>query len=160
MVWQKFSSSRFGRLLGLCDLSPHVVQDEPISRFLVNKRHYAATKGRVKPEAMMPLQNVARNRFETSTHRTRNLLPQQIWGIGYRYVEKEVQHRRIRGRGHCEARVVLTQELAFEVNGRPYPRHVDIVKWPDDEHEQLMKATEIADVMRLELDPRPQGSKG
>jgi len=54
--------------------------------------------------------------------------------------------------------LVLGRALQLDVNGLPYPRHVDIVGWPDpdghDKSKQLMKATEIADMMVLEIDPR------
>jgi hypothetical protein len=114
-------------------------------------KHFAATIGRVKPAALLPQWNEYRRRFETSIHRTEGLRPDQIWAIGYRYVEKT---RRIRGRGHCQASLVTKQALHFDVNGEPYPRHVDVVGWPDEEDAQLMRATEIADGMTLELDPR------
>ena len=105
--------------------------------------------------ALMPRWNKRRRRFETSTHRTQGLHPDQIWAVGYRYVEPALQNSRIRGRGHCQAAVVTAQALGFHVNGRPYPRHIDVIGWPDEEDAQLMRATEIADSMTLELDPRP-----
>ena len=44
--------------------------------------------------------------------------------------------------------------LRVEVNGTPFPRHAEIIGWPDAKHEQLMRATTLAKVLRLELDPR------
>jgi hypothetical protein len=98
--------------------------------------------------------NERRSRFETSTHRTKGLSPGEIWAVGYRYVENLAQHRRIQARGHCEAALVTAQALSLDVNGRPYPRHVDVVGWPDSEDVQLAKATDIAEGMTLEVDPR------
>jgi hypothetical protein len=115
-------------------------------------KYFAATIGRVKPAALLPQWNEDRNRFETSTHRTDGLRPDQIWAIGYRYVEK---NRRIRARGHSQASLVTAQALHFDINGEPYPRHVDVFGWPDGEDARLMRATEIADGMTLEIDPRP-----
>jgi len=155
MMWQRFSSSRFARFLRLSDLPPQVAATESVSRFLLSKKLFAATTGRVKPAALLPYWNQKRRRFETSTHRTDDLRPEQIWAIGYRHVENLAQNRQIRGRGHCQAAVVTAQALGFHVNGRPYPRHVDVVGWPDEEDARLMRATEIADSMTLELDPRP-----
>jgi hypothetical protein len=151
-IWQRFSSNRLGKFLGLADLPPEVAATESVSRFLMSRKHFAETISRVKPAALLPQWNEHRERFETSTHRTDGLRPDQIWAIGYRYVEK---NRRIRGRGHCQASLVTMQALHFDVNGEPYPRHVDVVGWPEDEHEQLMRATEIANSMRFEIDPRP-----
>jgi hypothetical protein len=155
MTWQRFSSSRLGRFLRLTDLPREVALAENISRFLVSRRHFAPTTGRVKPPAVMPLWNKDRGRFETSIHRTDGLLPAAIWRIGYRYVENLSQQRRIRARGHCVASLVTEQGLGFHVNGRPYPRHTDLVGWPDGEDDQLMRATDIADRMQLEIDPGP-----
>jgi hypothetical protein len=107
----------------------------------------------VKPAAIEPLWNPAKVRFETSTHRTEGLEASAIWAIGYEYVEGP--GRRVRARGHCEAMAMTGQGLALDVNGPPYPRHVDVVGWPDSEDERLLKAIEIAEKMTLELDPRP-----
>jgi hypothetical protein len=137
----------------LAELSAEVASTESVSRFLMSGKYFAATIGRVKPPAVMPQWSQDRNRFETSTQRTDGLRSDEIWALGYRYVEK---NRRIKARGYCEASLVTAQaSLHFDINGEPYPRHADIVGWPADEDARLMLATEIANGMTLEVDPRP-----
>jgi len=152
-TWQRFSSSQFGRWLGLADLSGEVADDEPVSRFL-RRTDFAPTKGRVKPSGLLPRWNADHNRFETSTHRSGGLGRDQVWALAYRYIENLDQKRRLHGRGHCLAAIVTSQALSFDVYGEPYPRHADIAEWPVEEHEQLMLATNIANAMTLDLDPK------
>ena len=154
-MWQRFSSSRLGRFLQLDSLPQDVGASEGISRFLLRRDHYAPTTGRVKPSAVKPRRNDMRARFETSVHRTDGLAPENIWLVGYRHVEDLAQGRRIRARAYCTAGLVIGQALQFHVNGRPYPRHADIIGWPNSEDERLMRATEIANAMELAIDPRP-----
>jgi hypothetical protein len=52
--------------------------------------------------------------------------------------------------------MVTAQGLHVDVNGRPYPRHADIIGWPAAKHEQMMLATDIANELSLAIDPRPQ----
>jgi hypothetical protein len=130
-----------------------VADDEPVSRFL-KRNDFAPTKGRVKPSGLLPHWNADHNRLETSTHRSGGLERDQIWALAYRYVENPAQNRRVHGRGHCLAAIVTSQDLSFDVYDEPYPRHADIVEWPAEEHEQLMLATDIADAMTLDLDPK------
>ena len=83
-----------------------------------------------------------------STHRL-------IWVLGYLYVEKKKPDRRIKARATGEVALVTSQDLLLEVNGEPYPRHADIIGWPTSgKPAQMMLATQIANEMILELDPR------
>jgi hypothetical protein len=50
--------------------------------------------------------------------------------------------------------VAEAQGLKLDVNGLPYPRHVDIIGWSPDKDARLMIATEIADKLALAIDPR------
>lgn len=43
--------------------------------------------------------------------------------------------------------------LSLDVNGEPFPIHVDIVGWPEEKDARMMKATEVADKLKLELAP-------
>jgi hypothetical protein len=56
----------------------------------------------------MPLYNKERARFETSTYRTDGLQPQDIWLLGYEYVEDLTNQRRIKARGDGIAALVMT----------------------------------------------------
>lgn len=149
----------FSRLLRIfqTDLSPtHVRCTEIVVRFLVRSKDFAATKGRVKYTALMPLFNDESNRLETSIHRIDRLNTPESWQLGYDFVEKP--DRIIKARGVMPARKLpKSSGLSLDVNGDPFPRHVDIIGWPplDTAKDDAMQlATEIADEMSLELDQR------
>ncbi|MGH8226509.1 MAG: hypothetical protein ACREU3_01175 [Steroidobacteraceae bacterium] len=102
----------------------------------------------------MPAPNATSGRRETSTHRTAQLTRDQIWQLGYAHVENQEAKRLIKARGTGLFKVVRAQGLRLDVNGPPVPRHVDIVGWPPEKDACLMRATEIANTMQLEMDPR------
>ena len=102
----------------------------------------------------MPMFNAAKRRFETSTHRIAGLTDTQLWELGYSCVENPAEKRVVKASGIGKFELVRGHGLALDVNGEPYPRHVDIVKWPEDKNARLMRATEIADKQRLLVDPR------
>ena len=95
--------------------------------------------------------NQVKSRLETSTHRVTNLTDRQIWQLGQVYVANPQQGRTIKARGVGPFELVTAQQLSLDVNGEPYPRHVDIVDWPEAKDERLMKATEITDKLKLQL---------
>lgn len=105
---------------------------------------------------MMPYENKQKQRWETSAIRTDHLRAGEIWALGYLYAENVLAGRRIRARGIGEVAAITALALRLDVNGDPYPRHVDIVGWPNsnDKAARMMVATEIANGMSLEIDPR------
>jgi hypothetical protein len=101
------------------------------------------------------MSNKKTGRWETSTHRVKGLNYADIWKLGYDHVEDIATNRVIKARGQGAYAAAISQGLALDVNGPPYPRHVDLIGWPiTDKDARLMKATEIADKMVLEIDPR------
>ncbi|MHC4402052.1 MAG: hypothetical protein ACYTG0_20460, partial [Planctomycetota bacterium] len=79
------------------------------------------------------------------------------WELGYTHVEKIEAGRTVRARCTGTVTMVRDRGMQLDVNGPPYPRHVDIVGWPPDSADnskRLMIATEIANKMTLEIDPR------
>lgn len=129
---------------------------EGLTRFLVHTNQFTASTGRVRPSALMPYDNRQKQRSETSMFRTDGLQADGVWALGYQFVENLAVGRRIRARGLGIASVVTAQGLRFDVSGQPYPRHADIIGWPngDDRAARMMLATEIANSMTLEIDPR------
>lgn len=125
-----------------------------MTRFLTSRKYFAATTGRVKPPALLPRWHADHARLETSTHRSTGLTTAQAWQLGYQYVENAEFNRRISARGICLASAVRAAGLTLDVNGEPYPRHADVIQWPQEEDAQLMRATEIANSMTLDIDPR------
>jgi hypothetical protein len=135
------------------ELLDEIAQGEEFTRFILSRNHFAPAKGRVKAHALMPMRNQSRERLETSTHRIAHLTDAQIWHLGQTHVANPEQGRTIKARGTGPFELVTAQQLSLDVNGEPYPRHVDVVGWPHDKDDQLMKATEIADKLTLELGP-------
>jgi hypothetical protein len=135
-------------------LSVEIRDGEEFTRFILNRKHFSAENKRVKANALLPMTNKVSGRLETSTHRVAGLNDQETWNLGYDYVENAENNRVIKARGHGVYMFVAAQGLALDVNGPPFPRHVDIIGWSPDKDDRLMKATEIADKMSLAIDPR------
>ena len=149
-MWLRFSLTRLGRFLGLDNLSVDVSGSDDFTRFLVHKGHLR--RNGVHLSGLLPKYNEQKNRWETSSHRTGGLRSEQIWLFGYLYVESEGRHIRARGIGVVSS--VTDLGFGFEVNGKPYPRHADIIGWHDEKHQRQMKALELANRMQREMDPR------
>lgn len=135
-------------------LSVDIRDGEEFTRFILNRKHFSAENKRVKANALLPMTNKVTGRLETSTHRVAGLNNQEIWSLGYEHVENVANNRIIKARGQGPFGLVSASGLSCDVNGPPYPRHVDVIGWPTDKDAQLMKAIEIADKMALEIDPR------
>ena len=156
---------RFARRLRFSGTAPALAEsigpDEYFTRFILSKSHFAPKNGRVKPQALVPQFNEAKARFETSVHRTKGLSNEEVWALGYAHVENAATGRIIKARGMGAIRIVIESGLNTDVNGPPFPRHVDLIGWaspPGEKHVQLMRATEIADRMQLQLDSRVRGN--
>lgn len=134
-------------------LVAEIAPAEEFTRFIFTKNHFAAEKGRVKPTALMPAFNEESGRLETSIYRCTNLLGTEIWRIGRLHVENPQSGRLIKARGVGPFQLVTSQGLSLDVNGEPFPIHVDIVGWPEAKDDRLMRATEIANKLKLELAP-------
>lgn len=96
--------------------------------------------------------NERRQRWETSIFRIKKLRGRGIWRLGYLFAEQS--GRVIKARGIGRISWILDQQLGLDVNAEPYPRHVDVIGWTNVKHERLHLATQIADRMNLQLDPR------
>lgn len=105
----------------------------------------------MKPAALLPQFNERKERLETSIFRTHGLSSRRCWHLGYVHAENS---RRIKARGVEIVSIILGEGLAIEVDGDPFPRHADITGWDDAKPLRLLKATQIADKLRLEIDPR------
>jgi len=104
----------------------------------------------------MPRLNNLKSRWETSVYRVAGLTDSEGWKLGYQNVEKEEAKRKVKARGIGSFQSATTSGLGLDVNGPPYPRHVDVIGWSaDDKDVRLMRATEIAETLVLEVDRRP-----
>jgi hypothetical protein len=116
---------------------------DPVSRYLIDKRHYSSQNQRVKPGAFLPEPN-----GETSVYLIKNLSEKEIWGLGEQYIE--AKGRRIRGRAQLNAGAVEEASLRLLADAAP-PRHARIVGWPSEKDEQKAFALELAQRSLLKL---------
>lgn len=155
-MFLRLLSSRSKNSATVQDIADSIAPGESFTRFICSKSQFARTTGRVKPQAIEPRFNATKGRYETSVHRTVGLTEGQTWALGYAHVEDVTENRVIKARGTGPFALVADGGLNTDVNGPPSPRHVDIVGWsPDDKDVRLMRATEIADKLQLQTDPRP-----
>jgi hypothetical protein len=70
------------------------------------------------------------SRLETSVYRTGKLAEPEVWSICKTYYE-DLAQLTAKGRGDGSAQGVLNAGLSFDPNGRPHPRHADIIGWHD-----------------------------
>jgi len=118
---------------------PDVVNPkEPLSRYLMSRRHFWREKKAVKPVAFLPRDDNLR----LSVFRIDGLTEGEIWEIGEEVVARPA-HRNLHGRGDITASIVQTQGLHIDPDNNPR-RHADITWWPEDKPKRLEIAQELA----------------
>jgi hypothetical protein len=60
----------------------------------------------------------------------------------------------MKARGVATAAEILANDIKFDANGVPHPRHVDLVNWPADKHARKIIQEKIARTMSLSIRPR------
>lgn len=131
-------------------LAGSVEPHEPITRFIHSSEHFAAQTGRVKPAALLPALNRATQRLESSVYRASGASSEELWAICAEHVDIT---RRMKARGTTAAEHFLAAGLQFDPDGKPHPRHANVIEWPLPKHEQKILAQKIAATMVLELRP-------
>ncbi len=125
--------------------TPELTATEVLSRFLTSaSSHFNRTKGIVKKNAYMPARD-----GETSTFRTEGLAAPQIWAIGDEFVAASLR-KPILGRGETTVAEVTAVGLSVNPDNDP-PRHAGIRGWPEEKHEKMVLAQELAKVATLRL---------
>jgi hypothetical protein len=119
---------------------------EPLSRFIFPKNHFHRQTMRPKPDAFLPSGTPP----QASVFRTIGLTSAEIWQIGLEI--GSVRGRTLRARADVFARAVLDTGLVVDPDDTP-PRHANIIGWPEEKHEQLMLATELAEAATLHIKP-------
>lgn len=94
---------------------------EVLSRFLLEDKKFAATKGRVKFRAFLP----SPASFSVSVYRTGELSDEATWRIGHDYVA-DPMGKPLLARGDFPASVPGELGLALEPTQEPHPRHVNM----------------------------------
>ena len=120
-----------------------VETDEPLTRFLTSKSHYARSKRLVKQGAFLPKDG------EPSVFRVAELPDRVVWRIGYLAIEKRY-NKTVHGRGDLSAHTINDVGLRVAPDDRPR-RHANIVGWPSDKPEQKLLALELSKTAELVL---------
>ena len=120
-------------------------RNDPLARYLIDKRHFSPLNQRVKPGAFLPEPT-----GETSVYLIKYLSEEEIWTLGTTYIE--ITGRRIRARAELLARAVEHAKLRILPDDPP-PRHAKIVGWSSEKDEQKACALELAQSSVLKLRP-------
>jgi hypothetical protein len=124
--------------------------EERISRFILYSRWFAASKGRVKPDAFIPHPHI-----ELSVSCTEGLEDHVIWESGKQVVANHPNQPTLHGRADLQAKTVFNQGLTIERDDTPL-YHANIRGWsPDDKDAQRSKAIELAAASTLVLTSNP-----
>lgn len=117
----------------------HIDQTEIVSRYIMDKNCYAATKNRVKYSAFMPSKN-----GEVSVYRISGISEHEIWDIGKKYVA-EKRNKKLRARADLPVRKISNERLGVISEPNPHPLHANIINWPEDKSKRLLIAIKLAD---------------
>jgi len=120
-------------------------QSENISRFILSKNHFAASKKRVKYNAFLPPPDL-----ELSVFRISGLPDNQIWEIG-REIVAQPQGKTAKGRGDFLAALATENELSIIPDQEPHELHANIIGWPENKAKQKLIAAKLADKAELKL---------
>lgn len=99
------------------------------------------------------MQHRLTRRWETSIYRTDKCLSGAVWTLCSEHVDDHAKPRIMKALGTCTAALILDQQLRFDADGRPHPRHANIIDWPESKHAQKIIQQKIAGNMTLELRP-------
>jgi hypothetical protein len=128
-------------------------RSEGITRFLVHRNEFGTNPRRVKHHAFLPALSPHTRQFVKSVHRTDHLSNDNMWKLGKLFVENEESNRVVRARAAGAAQTISGAGVALSINGVPWPRHADIVGWPEEKHAQKLIAMDIANGFALEMAP-------
>jgi hypothetical protein len=82
----------------------------------------------------------------------------ELWTICATHIDQP--EAPMKARGIVEAAAFLDAQLAFEPDGKPHPRHANVIGWPEDKHARKNLAREIANKMTLQLRPVAGAAQG
>lgn len=107
------SAPRIQRRVG-----PH----EITSRFVTNRRKISTTAAR--PALYQP-----DRRLENSVFRTQNLAERLVWAFADEYVARKIK-KPVIARADVSVTTIRGLGLDIDPDGKPHPRHANIIGWP------------------------------
>jgi hypothetical protein len=91
---------------------------------------------------------------KASVYRTSHCNERRIWALCRLFVERNrTDNRKALARGDVLSGIILGQELGIVADPTPHPRHADVVGWPDQQAQQMMKAVVLAENSSLFFRP-------
>lgn len=114
----------------------------------------------------MPRPSGPESRLETSVYRTHSLSEAEVWEICRRWYE-EIANLLAKGRGDGPAKSIVDAGLSFDADGRPHPKHANIVGWHSDpvltppelkKNHWMIAARRFAGSFKFVPHPREQGT--
>lgn len=110
------------------DVLPAVVAPaEPTVKFLLEEGHLSQKERTVNQAAFKP----SKKTKSLSVYRTRNLENDEAFEIGRQYVTELLKDKKpILAGAYLKAEVYYEQKLNFDPDGKPHPRHANVIDWP------------------------------
>lgn len=120
--------------------------EEPTVKFLFDESHFNPEKKVVHQAAFKP----SKNTKNISVYRTQDLQVAETFEIGRQYVTELLADKKPILAGAClQARVYYEQKLNFDPDGKPHPRHANVIGWPWDQ--DVQRALRIALARQAQL---------
>ncbi len=99
----------------------------------------------------MPMFNDKSGTYETSVFKTQNLTDEETKQIAIKYILKHLSSGRSIY-GTAQFRAVNATDSNLEVSiSEPPPRHLNLIGWPTEKSERMLKAKELAKKCNLGL---------
>ena len=122
---------------------------EELTRYIFSKSHFSQTSNRIKPAAFLP----APSPVETSVFRMNSLAVSKVQRLGQQLGARRSQT--LHAWASVLAGAVFGIGLQVRPDNRP-ARHAAIMGWPEEKHERLTLAQQLAAAAALHL-PSKEG---
>jgi hypothetical protein len=132
-------------------LAAEITPEEEISSYVRYDRLLDRRNGTVKHEHFLPREVLGR--YESSVYRTSGLSQAENWAL-VRLVFEGNGKNVAKARAFGPANAILCAGLAFDADGKPHPRHANIIGWSQaDKHMRKQQAMNFASSFRYEERP-------
>lgn len=112
-------------------LPADVRPEETLSSFVFRQDQVDRKANTIRHTRLVPRRNRENHRLEVSVCRSNELSEEQIWTRCSNYFDRTAPDPAI-GRGVGLASAVYAEKLGFDADGKPYPKHANIVGWHDE----------------------------
>lgn len=104
----------------------------------------------MKPSVIDPTPNPKTGRVEYSVYRADGATDQELWRICADHVEPFTK-KPAKARATCTAGVYAKEELLFDPDGKPHPRHANVIGWPEGMRKDELKSIQLRVSAEMEL---------